>query len=285
MGRTFSLLALFVFVILLVGLTPSGYASDASARTSRSAAKSCGTIFARNYFNGKDVRVSVARHADCRTAISVLRYYYNSGAPCAGSGCVLTTPSGWNCDTNPGEVQQKTGVITICVKGAGEVESHILRASATAASTCSGVHVGRAVGDGEYSDGAMLNAKGIRCRAALALVKPRDGAMLNAKGIRCRAALALVKPRDGAMLNAKGIRCRAALALVKPRYHAILEGKGPLALGCFRCTRSFAGPNEDDGASRCIDVDIHLEHSPPNSQRVGPLSPALSYSPGQKRCA
>jgi hypothetical protein len=173
--------ALVLVSLIFAGLALSDYAWASTARSNGSKAMDCDTIFARNYFNGKDVRIAVVRHADCRTARGVLRYYYNSGAPCAGSGCALTTPSGWSCDTNPGEVQQKTGVITICEKGLGIVESHIVRGAAVAAE-CTGVHAGQGVGDGEYSDGAMLNAKGISCRAALALVKPRYHAILEGKG-------------------------------------------------------------------------------------------------------
>jgi hypothetical protein len=125
------LLALAILASVVLAATHAAWAS--SARSSSAKPTHCGTIFARNYFDGKNVGISVVRHADCGTARQVLRYYYNSGAPCAGSGCVLTTPSGWSCDTNPGEVQQKTGVITVCTKGHGMVESHILRATAAAA--------------------------------------------------------------------------------------------------------------------------------------------------------
>lgn len=182
-GPNPSVSMLLVLAILIsIGLASSGYASASTARSSGSKAPDCGTIFARNYFNGTNVRISVVRHASCLTARQVLRYYYNADAPCAGNGCVLTTPSGWSCDTNPGEVQQKTGIVTVCTKGAGTVESHVVRAAASAATRCRGVHAGRAVGDGEYSDGAMLNATGISCRAALALVKPRYHGILEGEG-------------------------------------------------------------------------------------------------------
>lgn len=128
-----SIRMLLVLVILFsAGLACSGRGLASAARGSVATDTNCGTIFARNYFDGKDVRVLVVRHADCRTARKVLGYYYNSGAPCAGSGCTLTTPGGWSCDTNPGEVQQKSGVITVCEKGAAKVESEILRAGAAA---------------------------------------------------------------------------------------------------------------------------------------------------------
>ncbi len=56
---------LVLAIFFSVGLALSGYASASSARSSDSKATNCGTIFARNYFNGKDVRISVVRHADC----------------------------------------------------------------------------------------------------------------------------------------------------------------------------------------------------------------------------
>ena len=56
----------------------------------------------------------------------------------------------------------------------------ILLAGATSATAergpvlnCARYHAGTPVGDGEYTDGALLEAHGIGCRSALALVKPR----------------------------------------------------------------------------------------------------------------
>ena len=56
----------------------------------------------------------------------------------------------------------------------------ILLAGATSATAergpvlnCARYHAGTPVGDGEYTDGALLKAHGIGCRSALALVKPR----------------------------------------------------------------------------------------------------------------
>ncbi len=117
-------------VVLASVMAALSFASSASAWATRNEARpvariatACGTLFAKDYFNGRNVRIVAVRRATCATARRVLGYYYNSGAPCDGSGCTLTTPSGWSCDTNSGDVQQQSGVITVCVKGRASVQS------------------------------------------------------------------------------------------------------------------------------------------------------------------
>jgi hypothetical protein len=122
----------WIAVVLLAAsvMASLSFASGASARATRNDAQpvarittACGRLFAKDYFNGADVRIVAVRRATCATARRVLGYYYSSGAPCGGSGCTLTTPSGWSCDTNSGDVQQRSGVITVCVKGRASVQS------------------------------------------------------------------------------------------------------------------------------------------------------------------
>jgi hypothetical protein len=116
-------LAASVMVALSFDSGASAWATGNDAQPVARTATACGRLVAKNYFNGADVRIVAVRRATCATARRVLGYYYNSGAPCGGSGCVLTTPSGWSCDTNSGDVQQRSGVITVCVKGRASVQS------------------------------------------------------------------------------------------------------------------------------------------------------------------
>ena len=48
---------------------------------------------------------------------------------------------------------------------------------------CWGFHAGRPVGDGEYSEGAMISAEHIGCRHALRIVKPHYRHILDLEGL------------------------------------------------------------------------------------------------------
>ncbi len=185
-------------IYALTVISGSAMTATATAQSTASAAGNCGAIFAKNYFDGKDVGVVALRGVDCRTARQVLRYYYNSGAPCSGSGCVLTTPSGWLCETNPGEVQQRTTIITVCRKGHGVVESRALHSRPVAQSLdCRNFHAGKALGDGEYSDGAMISATGISCGAAFSLIRPQYSKILRGTGPFMLGKFSCTRSLDG----------------------------------------------------------------------------------------
>lgn len=48
---------------------------------------------------------------------------------------------------------------------------------------CWGFHAGHQVGDGEFSDGAMISAKHISCSHALGIVKPHYRHILHLEGL------------------------------------------------------------------------------------------------------
>ncbi len=51
----------------------------------------------------------------CATAHSTLvSYFARVPDQCLGSGCFIKLPTGWNCETAPGEVTRETGEITTC---------------------------------------------------------------------------------------------------------------------------------------------------------------------------
>ena len=78
-----------------------------------------------------------------------------------------------------------TLVVLTCSVARESVAAPIARAPAAvaratnAAQNCLAYHAGNIEGDGEYSDGAMLSARGITCRRAFGLVRPRYGRVLS----------------------------------------------------------------------------------------------------------
>jgi hypothetical protein len=88
-------------------------------------AKTCGRERAKDYYPTHEIIAVAVRGASCSTARAVLKRYYGSKRPCQGSGCTRTDQYGWNCDTNSGDVQQRTGVITVCTRRHAVVHSEV----------------------------------------------------------------------------------------------------------------------------------------------------------------
>lgn len=125
-GRAAKCLAIGVCVCWLSALS---YASSVTTASTGNyiayASRTCGTERVTNYFPTHEILAVAVRRASCITARSVLKRYYDSKLPCQGSGCVRTDRFGWNCDTNSGDVQQRTGVITVCTRRHAVVESEV----------------------------------------------------------------------------------------------------------------------------------------------------------------
>lgn len=61
----------------------------------------------------------------CATAHRVVRNYFAEGvAKCQGSGCWITLPSGWQCETSSGETTRQTGHITTCARDGATIDTY-----------------------------------------------------------------------------------------------------------------------------------------------------------------
>jgi cell wall-associated NlpC family hydrolase len=90
-----------------------------------SAAGRCGPGTVTDALGRTPMRFVLRGHISCAIAHRVVSNYYRR-APTEGrgSGGFVTLPSGWTCHSEPGEITQKTGHITVCERGRATINTY-----------------------------------------------------------------------------------------------------------------------------------------------------------------